>query len=111
MTDAVERLHAAVLAARSADPAASRTAKLVQGGIVKMAKKVAEEAVEVGLAAVRGERQRVIEESADLFYNLVVLWSEAGIVPAEVWAEMERRERLYGMAEKLPKHDADRPKP
>ncbi|HEV2605080.1 MAG TPA: phosphoribosyl-ATP diphosphatase [Microvirga sp.] len=103
MTDSVERLYAAVLAAQSRDPAFSRTAKLMQEGIAKMAKKLAEEAVEVGLDAVQGDRQRVIEESADLMYNLVVLWAEAGITPDNVWAEMDRRERLYGIAEKLPK--------
>lgn len=108
MTDAVERLHTAVLAARAGNPAFSRTAKLLREGMPKMAKKLAEEAVEVALDAVQGERGRVIEESADLFYNLVVLWTQAGIAPADVWAEMDRRERLLGIAEKLPKHDADR---
>jgi phosphoribosyl-ATP pyrophosphohydrolase len=106
MTDSVERLYAAVLAAQSRDPAFSRTAKLMQEGMAKMAKKLAEEAVEVGLDAVQGDRQRVIEESADLMYNLVVLWAEAGITPDNVWSEMDRRERLYGIAEKLPKQGA-----
>jgi phosphoribosyl-ATP pyrophosphohydrolase len=50
-----------------------------------------------------GEREAVIRESADLLYNLVVLWSEAGVKPQHVWDEMERRERLFGLAEKLPK--------
>ena len=110
MTDSVERLYAAVLAAQSRDPAFSRTAKLMQEGIAKMAKKLAEEAVEVGLDAVQGDRQRVIEESADLLYNLVVLWAEAGIAPSDVWAEMDRRERMFGIAEKLPKHDPGKAK-
>lgn len=69
----------------------------------KMAKKVAEEAVEVGLEAVQGDRRRTILESADLIYNLVVLWSEIGIAPDDVWREIDRREQLYGIAEKLPK--------
>ncbi len=68
-----------------------------------MDKKLAEEAFEVGLEAVQGERHRTIQESADLLYNLVVLWSEMGIAPADVWHEMDRREQLYGIAEKLPK--------
>lgn len=104
MVDSVQRLHAAVLAARSRDPGYSRTAKLVGEGMPKMAKKLAEEAVEVGLEAVQGERGRVIRESADLIYNLVVLWSELGIAPDDVWREMDRREQLYGIAEKLPKN-------
>lgn len=104
MVDSVLRLHAAILAARSRDPAFSRTAKLIGEGLPKMAKKLAEEAVEVGLEAVQGERDRVILESADLVYNLVVLWSEIGIAPDDVWREMDRREQLYGIAEKLPKN-------
>lgn len=104
MTDSVQRLHAAVLAARLRDPAASRTAKLIRDGVPKMAKKLAEEAVEVGLEAVQGNRLAAIRESADLIYNLVVLWSELGIAPGEVWREMDRREQLYGIAEKLPKN-------
>jgi phosphoribosyl-ATP pyrophosphohydrolase len=103
MADSIQRLHAAVLAARHADPALSRTARLAGEGLPKMAKKLAEEAFEVGLEAVQGERHRTIQESADLLYNLVVLWSEMGIAPVDVWHEMDRREQLYGIAEKLPK--------
>ena len=50
-----------------------------------------------------GNREAVVRESADLLYHLVVLWAEAGIRPQEVWAEMDRREKLLGLAEKLPK--------
>lgn len=103
MTDSLERLHASVRAVRARDPALSRTAKLIREGVPKMAKKLAEEAVEVGLDAVQGERQKVVSESADLLYHLVVLWAELGIAAGDVWAEMDRRERLYGIAEKLPK--------
>ena len=103
MTDSLNRLHHAVLAARSADPLHSRTAKLLNAGRAKMAKKLAEEAVEVVIDAMSGQRDAVVRESADLLYNLVVLWVSAGIRPQEVWAEMARRERLFGLAEKLPK--------
>ncbi|PZR86080.1 MAG: phosphoribosyl-ATP diphosphatase [Stutzerimonas stutzeri] len=103
MTDSVQRLYAAVLAARTRDPARSRTAKLIREGVPKMAKKLGEEAVEVGIEAVQNNRPAVIRESADLLYNLVVLWSELGITPGEIWREMDRREELYGIAEKLPK--------
>ncbi len=103
MSDSVDRLYQAVLAARTRDPAYSRTAKLIREGMTKMAKKLAEEAVEVGLDAVQGNREAVILESADLIYNLVVVLVESGITPNEVWREMDRREQLYGIAEKLPK--------
>lgn len=103
MSDSLERLHEAVLAARDADPASSRTARLLRSGRAKMAKKLAEEAVEVVIDAMNGEDEAVVRESADLLYNLVVLWVASGVRPADVWKEMARRERLFGIAEKLPK--------
>lgn len=107
MTDSVERLYAAVLAARTADPASSRTARLLRAGRAKMAKKLAEEAVEVVIDAMHGDRDAVIRESADLIYNLVVLWVASGVDPKDVWTEMERREQLFGIAEKLLKVQPD----
>jgi phosphoribosyl-ATP pyrophosphohydrolase len=103
MTDSVGRLYEAVLAARSADPASSRTARLLQSGRAKMAKKLAEEAVEVVIDAMNGHTDAVVRESADLIYNLVVLWVSAGVNPQDVWDEMGRREELLGIAEKMPK--------
>jgi phosphoribosyl-ATP pyrophosphohydrolase len=50
-----------------------------------------------------GHRPNVIRESADLLYNLVVLWVEAKVTLQDVWDEMDRRERLMGIAEKMPK--------
>jgi phosphoribosyl-ATP pyrophosphohydrolase len=108
MNDSVDRLYEAVLSMRSADPARSRTARLLQSGRGKMAKKLAEEAVEVVIDAMHGERDAVVKESADLLYHLVVLWVAADVHPADVWAEMARRERLLGIAEKMPKPPAER---
>jgi phosphoribosyl-ATP pyrophosphohydrolase len=103
MSDSLDRLHAAVLAARDADPASSRTARLLKSGRSKIAKKLAEEAVEVVIDSMHHRSDAVVRESADLLYNLVVLWVAAGIRPNDVWKEMARRERLLGIAEKLPK--------
>jgi phosphoribosyl-ATP pyrophosphohydrolase len=103
MADSLDRLYEAVQAARDGDPATSRTARLMQAGRGKMAKKMAEEAVEVVIDTVYGDTAAVIRESADLMYNLVVLWVAAGVRPEDVWAEMDRRERLLGIAEKIPK--------
>jgi phosphoribosyl-ATP pyrophosphohydrolase len=107
MSDSLDRLYGAVLAARAADPATSRTARLLRAGRSKMAKKLAEEAVEVVIDAMHGHSDSVVRESADLLYNLVVLWVASGVHPKDVWTEMERRERLLGIAEKLPKERAD----
>jgi phosphoribosyl-ATP pyrophosphohydrolase len=64
---------------------------------------LAEEAVEVALDAAAGDRASVISESADLLYQLTVVWAALGVWPAETWEEMERRERMFGLAEKMPK--------
>jgi phosphoribosyl-ATP pyrophosphohydrolase len=110
MSDSLERLYLAVLAARDLDPATSRTARLFQRGRAKMAKKLAEEAIEVAIDAVGGDADAVVRESADLLYNLAVLWAASGVRPADIWAEMERREHLLGIAEKLPKSALKLPK-
>ena len=107
MSDSVDRLYDAVTSAKQADPAASRTARLLRAGRAKMAKKLAEEAVEVVIDAMHGNRDAVVRESADLIYNLVVLWVSSGVRPEDVWSEMKRRERLLGIAEKLPKDFSD----
>lgn len=103
MSDSLDRLYASVLAARDRDPALSRTSKLFRDGVQKMAKKLAEEAIEVGLDAVQMHPEAVILESADLLYHLCVIWAETGVRPEDVAAEIDRRERTYGIAEKLPK--------
>jgi phosphoribosyl-ATP pyrophosphohydrolase len=106
MTDSIRRLYEGVVATREGRNPAPRTERLLSKGRSFIAKKVAEEGVEVALEAVLADRGAVIRESADLLYNLVVLWLDAGVRPEDVWAEMERREQLMGMAEKLPKRGA-----
>lgn len=107
MNDSLDRLYQAVRAARAADPGKSRTARLLRSGRSKIAKKMAEEAVEVVIDAMAGQSDAVVRESADLLYNLVVLWVASGVHPKDVWTEMERRERMMGIAEKLPKERPD----
>jgi phosphoribosyl-ATP pyrophosphohydrolase len=105
MTDSIDRLYDAVLEARDSDPGVSRTARLFHAGRSKIAKKLAEEAIEVVIDAVNGDRNAMVRESADLLYNLVVVWAACGVRPGEVWKEMERREDLFGIAEKLLKRN------
>jgi phosphoribosyl-ATP pyrophosphohydrolase len=103
MPDSLERLYKAVIELKKAGPAHSRTARLIHSGRSKIAKKLAEEAVEVVIDAMQNDREAVVRESADLLYHIVVLWASAGIRPQDIWSEMDRRERLLGIAEKLPK--------
>jgi phosphoribosyl-ATP pyrophosphohydrolase len=107
MGDSLTRLYEAVLVAKTADPSSSRTARLLRSGRPKMGKKLAEEAIEVVIDAMNGSRDAVVRESADLLYHLIVLWVSSGIRPEDVWNEMKRRERLLGIAEKLPKNLVD----
>lgn len=106
MSDSVDRLYKAIVAAKELDPGVSRTARLLRRGQAKMAKKLAEEAIEVVIDAMKGDAPAVVRESADLLYNLAVIWAASGVRPQDIWAEMDRRERMLGIAEKLPKSRA-----
>ena len=103
--DRIVELETAIAGVRDGRKTSPRTAWLLAAGLPRMAQKVAEEAMEIVIEAVRGERSAVINESVDLLYNLVVLWSELGISASEIWAEMDRRQALLGMAERLPKEE------
>jgi phosphoribosyl-ATP pyrophosphohydrolase len=96
--DMLGRLYATILAKRGTDPASSYTAKLFQSGTPKIAQKVGEEAVEIVIEALRQRPERLVAESADLLYHLLVLWADAGITPEQVWAELARREGVSGYA-------------
>jgi phosphoribosyl-ATP pyrophosphohydrolase len=109
MDDSIERLFDAVQDLKKGDPTRSRTARLIRAGRSKIAKKLGEEAVEVVIDAMQGDREAVVRESADLLYNLVVLWVSTGVKPQEVWAEMRRREEMFGIAEKIPKNQPSNP--
>jgi phosphoribosyl-ATP pyrophosphohydrolase len=97
---ALDRLWQVIQSRRGADPESSYTARLFARGRAKIAQKLGEEAVEAAIAAVQGSRGTLVGESADLLYHLLVLWADAGIAPGEVWAELERREGISGIAEK-----------
>ncbi len=98
--DILERLFRIIEGRKGGDPGASYTAKLLAEGTSKIAKKLGEEATETIIAATAGTGPEVARESADPLYHLLVLWSAAGVVPADVWAELARREGTSGLAEK-----------
>ena len=96
----LDRLFETIGARTGADPATSYTAQLLGQGTEQIAKKLGEEALETALAAVAGRHAGVVSESADLLYHLLVLWRATSVSPAEVWAELARRESTSGLAEK-----------
>jgi phosphoribosyl-ATP pyrophosphohydrolase len=102
-SEPLNRLFLALGQQRTGKVHHARTAKLLASGLPKMSQKLVEEAAEVAIDAVRDQHHKVVLESADLLYHLTVLWFALGIEPAAVWSEMERREQLFGIAEKLPK--------
>jgi phosphoribosyl-ATP pyrophosphohydrolase len=95
----LDRLFATIASRRGADPGISYTAKLFSEGRGRIAQKLGEEAVETVIAAVEGSAG-LAGESADLLYHLLVLWADAGIAPAEIWAALEGRVGISGLAEK-----------
>jgi len=99
-SDVLERLYRVIASRRGGDPGSSYTAKLFARGTSKIAQKFGEEAVEAVIAATAGGREEVVAESADVLYHLLVLWADAGVDPAEVWAELARREGVSGLDEK-----------
>src|SRR6266545_2574319 len=98
--DALDRLWRVIESRRGADPATSYTARLFARGTPKIAQKLGEEAVEAVIEGVRGDRTALVGESADLLYHLLVLWAATGVAPADIAAELIRREGTSGIAEK-----------
>jgi phosphoribosyl-ATP pyrophosphohydrolase len=99
-THPMDRLFATVASRKEADPSTSYTAKLFAKGLLPCAKKLGEEAVETALAAVAQDKAALANESADLLYHLAVLWAAAGLTPEEVYAVLQSREGISGLAEK-----------
>jgi phosphoribosyl-ATP pyrophosphohydrolase len=97
---ALERLWKVIESRRDADPQSSYTARLLARGRPKIAQKLGEEAIEAVIAGVADNPAALVGESADLLYHLLVLWAAAGITPANVAAELQRREGTSGLEEK-----------
>lgn len=105
MSDVLRRLAAAIEQRRQGDPAESYVAGLFHKGQDAILKKVGEEAVEAVLAAKAGQRDRVIYETADLWFHSIVMLAASGATPDDVLAELERRFGLSGLAEKASREE------
>jgi len=93
-------LAARVKERASASPDVSYTRKLLDKGVSHCAKKFGEEAVETVLAAVSEDRERLISESADLLYHLLVVLEARGVALADVEAALAARLDKSGLEEK-----------
>lgn len=100
MDDVLERLADVLEARKGADPESSYVAKLYAKGLDTILKKIGEEATETVIAAKDGEREKIIYETADLWFHSLVLLAQQGLRPRDVLRELERRFGLSGLQEK-----------
>ena len=96
----LDRLYVVIDSHKGADPESSYTARLFSRGRAQIAKKLGEEAVEALIEGIKGDRPKLVAESADLLYHLLTLWAATNVKPKAVWTELARREGLSGIAEK-----------
>ena len=97
--DTLARLADVIDQRKNGDPQKSYVARLFHKGTDAILKKVGEEATEVVMAAKDGERERIVAEVADLWFHTMIALSAFGLRPADVLAELQRREGLSGLEE------------
>jgi phosphoribosyl-ATP pyrophosphohydrolase len=109
--DTLARLAEVIEARRQGDPNKSYVARLFHKGTDAILKKIGEEATETVMAAKDGDRQKIVYEVADLWFHSMLALSAFNLKPADVLAELERREGLSGLEEfaarKLQTREAD----
>jgi len=108
----LERLAAVVESRKGADPERSYVARLLAKGPDAILKKIGEEATETVLAAKDGAPDRIVAETADLWFHCLVMLAHYGLSPRQVLDELARREGLSGLDEKAGRTDPtakDRP--
>lgn len=96
----LDRLYTVIQTRKGADPASSYTASLLAGGRERCAKKFGEEAVETIIAGTSGTSDELTAEAADALYHILVLLAANDVTPADIAAELTRREGMSGHDEK-----------
>ena len=96
---ALERIYATIASRRGADPSASYVARLFHKGEDAILKKIGEEATELVMAAKDGNAEKILYETADLWFHSLVALAQHGLTPQQVLAELERREGRSGLVE------------
>jgi len=100
MTDVLQRLAEVLEQRKQADADSSYVAKLYAKGLDAILKKIGEEATETVMAAKDGDRDKIIYETADLWFHTLVLLAQQGLSPQDVLNELDRRFGLSGIDEK-----------
>jgi phosphoribosyl-ATP pyrophosphohydrolase len=100
MKNILERIADSIHQRKGGDPSKSYVAKLFAQGDDAMLKKIGEEATEVVLAAKGDDRLHLVREVTDLWFHCMIVLERHGLGPADVLAEMQRREGISGLDEK-----------
>ena len=100
MSNVLNKLAETLEARKGADPQSSYVAGLYAKGLDEILKKIGEEATETVLAGKSGEREKIIHETADLWFHTLVLLAQVGLKPDDVLLELERRFGVSGLDEK-----------
>jgi phosphoribosyl-ATP pyrophosphohydrolase len=98
--ETLERIAATIESRKEGDAATSYVARLLAGEEDALLKKIGEEATETVLAAKSGDAQHLVRETADLWFHCMILLARHGLAPADVLAELQRREGTPGLDEK-----------
>ncbi len=102
----LDDLAATIETRKGADPDSSWTAKLLAAGPEKAAEKFGEEAIEAIVEAIKGDRERLTSEAADVLYHLLVMLASRDVALADVLDELQRREGTSGIAEKAARSES-----
>ena len=109
--DTLARLAEVIESRRAGDPDKSYVARLMHKGTDAILKKIGEEATETVMAAKDGDAQKIVYEVADLWFHSMIALAHFGLTPADVLAELRRREGLSGLEEfasrKMKQREAD----
>jgi phosphoribosyl-ATP pyrophosphohydrolase len=100
MNDILDRLAAVIEGRKGADPSSSYVAHLLAKGEDAILKKIGEEATETVMAGKDGERLKIVNETADLWFHCLVMLAHYGLKPTDVLMELRRREGISGIDEK-----------
>ena len=100
MSDVLNELAQVLEQRKQADPDSSYVAKLYSKGLDAILKKIGEEATETVMAAKDGDPDKIVYETADLWFHSLVLLAQQGLGPDDVLAELQRRFGLSGLEEK-----------
>jgi len=96
----IQQLFETIQSRKTADPENSYVASLYAKGTEKIAEKVGEESIEAIIEAVKGDKEKLAAESADLLFHLMILWSDAGVTPDDVFKILKQRNGISGHDEK-----------